>query len=61
MTRKTLAAPAALAVAMLVDPIMSSLESHGMAELYRAIENPLVVVLARSHDGCHRHRGLRSW
>jgi len=37
----------ALAVAMLVEPIRTSLESQGMAELYRTIENPLVVVLAR--------------
>ncbi|MDQ3543392.1 MAG: DNA polymerase I, partial [Actinomycetota bacterium] len=48
----------ALAVAMLVDPIMSSLESYGMAELYRTIENPLVVVLARmEHVGIAVDRG----
>ncbi len=37
----------ALAVAALVDPLMAGLEAQGMADLYRDIENPLVVVLAR--------------
>jgi DNA polymerase-1 len=37
----------ALAVAALVEPIQTSLDAQGMTELYRTIENPLVVVLAR--------------
>ncbi len=37
----------ALAVHALADPIVASLEAQGMAELYRTIENPLVVVLAK--------------
>ena len=41
------AARDAFAVAALVDPITSNLAEQGMAELYEAIENPLVVVLAR--------------
>ena len=41
------AARDALAVAALVDPITSNLAEQGMVELYEAIENPLVVVLAR--------------
>ncbi len=41
------AARDALAIAVLVEPITSSLAEQGMAELYETIENPLVVVLAR--------------
>ena len=37
----------ALAVHELARPLMASLEAQGMAELYRTIENPLVVVLAK--------------
>lgn len=37
----------ALAVAALVEPLWAGLEAQGMAALYRDIENPLVVVLAR--------------
>ena len=37
----------ALAVNALAGPIVASLEAQGMAELYRTIENPLVVVLAK--------------
>jgi DNA polymerase-1 len=37
----------ALAVHELAAPLMASLEAQGMAELYRTIENPLVVVLAK--------------
>ncbi len=37
----------ALAVNALGGPIVASLEAQGMAELYRTIENPLVVVLAK--------------
>ncbi len=37
----------ALAVHELGAPLMASLEAQGMAELYRTIENPLVVVLAK--------------
>ncbi len=37
----------ALAVHALAAPLMASLEAQGMAELYRTIENPLVVVLAK--------------
>ena len=37
----------ALAVHALAEPIVASLEAQGMAELYRTIENPLVVVLAK--------------
>ncbi len=37
----------ALAVNALAEPIVASLEAQGMAELYRTIENPLVVVLAK--------------
>jgi DNA polymerase-1 len=48
----------ALAVAMLAEPIRASLEAQGMAELYRTIENPLVVVLARmEHVGIAVDRG----
>jgi DNA polymerase-1 len=42
-----LAARDALAVAALAEPIVASLEAQGMAELYRTIENPLVLVLAK--------------
>ena len=43
---------------MLADPIRASLEAQGMAELYRTIENPLVVVLARmEHVGIAVDRG----
>jgi len=42
-----LAARDALAVNALAEPIVASLEAQGMAELYRAIENPLVLVLAK--------------
>lgn len=37
----------ALAVHHLVEPLTASLDAHGMSELYRGIENPLVRVLAR--------------
>ena len=37
----------ALAVHALAEPLMASLEAQGMLELYRTIENPLVVVLAK--------------
>ncbi len=37
----------ALAVHHLADPIMASLDAQGMAGLYREVENPLVVVLAK--------------
>ena len=42
-----LAARDALAVDALAEPIVASLEAQGMAELYRTIENPLVLVLAK--------------
>jgi DNA polymerase-1 len=42
-----LAARDALAVNALAEPIVASLEAQGMAELYRTIENPLVLVLAK--------------
>jgi len=42
-----LAARDALAVTALAEPIVASLEAQGMAELYRTIENPLVLVLAK--------------
>jgi len=42
-----LAARDALAVHALAEPIVASLEAQGMAELYRTIENPLVLVLAK--------------
>jgi len=42
-----LAARDALAVNALAEPIMASMEAQGMAELYRTIENPLVLVLAK--------------
>jgi DNA polymerase-1 len=42
-----LAARNALAVTALAEPIVASLEAQGMAELYRTIENPLVLVLAK--------------
>jgi DNA polymerase-1 len=41
------AARDALAVNALAEPIVASLEAQGMAELYRTIENPLVLVLAK--------------
>ena len=37
----------ALAVHALAEPIVASMEAQGMAELYRTIENPLVLVLAK--------------
>ncbi|MBV1893365.1 MAG: DNA polymerase I [Ilumatobacteraceae bacterium] len=37
----------ALAVHLLSEPIVASLEAQGMSELYRTIENPLVLVLAK--------------
>jgi DNA polymerase I len=37
----------ALAVNALAGPIVASMQAQGMAELYRTIENPLVLVLAR--------------
>jgi DNA polymerase-1 len=43
----TRAAADALAVHHLAEPIVSSLDKQGMAELYRTIENPLVRVLAK--------------
>ena len=42
-----LAARDALAVNALAEPIVASMEAQGMAELYRTIENPLVLVLAK--------------
>jgi DNA polymerase-1 len=42
-----LAARDALAVHALTEPIVASMEAQGMAELYRTIENPLVLVLAK--------------
>ena len=42
-----LAARDALAVTALAEPIVASMEAQGMAELYRTIENPLVLVLAK--------------
>ncbi|HYN34256.1 MAG TPA: DNA polymerase I [Ilumatobacteraceae bacterium] len=42
-----LAARDALAVNALGEPIVASMEAQGMAELYRTIENPLVLVLAK--------------
>jgi DNA polymerase-1 len=42
-----LAARDALAVEALADPIRAALEAQGMAELYRTVENPLVLVLAK--------------
>jgi DNA polymerase-1 len=42
-----LAARDALAVGALAEPIVASMEAQGMAELYRTIENPLVLVLAK--------------
>jgi DNA polymerase-1 len=42
-----LAARDALAVNALADPIVASLEAQGMVELYRTVENPLVLVLAK--------------
>jgi DNA polymerase-1 len=42
-----LAARDALAVNALADPIVASMEAQGMVELYRTIENPLVLVLAK--------------
>ena len=41
------AARDALAVNALAEPILASMQAQGMAELYRAIENPLVLVLAK--------------
>ncbi len=37
----------ALAVHHLAEPILASLDAQGMADLYRDIENPLVLVLAK--------------
>ena len=37
----------ALAVHALAEPIVASMQAQGMAELYRTIENPLVLVLAK--------------
>jgi DNA polymerase-1 len=42
-----LAARDALAVQALAEPIVASMQAQGMAELYRTIENPLVLVLAK--------------
>jgi DNA polymerase-1 len=42
-----LASRDALAVNALAEPIVASLDAQGMAELYRTIENPLVLVLAK--------------
>jgi DNA polymerase-1 len=42
-----LASRDALAITALAEPIVASLEAQGMAELYRTIENPLVLVLAK--------------
>jgi DNA polymerase I len=52
------AARGALAVEALAEPIASGLERTGMMELYRTIENPLVMVLARmEHVGIAVDRG----
>jgi DNA polymerase I len=40
----------ALAISRLADALQSSLEKQGMSDLYAAIENPLVRVLARMED-----------
>jgi DNA polymerase-1 len=37
----------ALAVHMLAEPIIASMDAQGMAELYATVENPLVLVLAK--------------
>jgi DNA polymerase-1 len=37
----------ALAVRMLAEPVIASMDAQGMAELYASIENPLVQVLAK--------------
>jgi DNA polymerase-1 len=42
-----LAARDALAVNALAEPIVASMQAQGMADLYRTIENPLVLVLAK--------------
>ncbi len=42
-----LAARDALAVNALAEPIVASMQAQGMAELYRTVENPLVLVLAK--------------
>jgi DNA polymerase-1 len=42
-----LAARDALAVHALAEPIVASMQAQGMEELYRTIENPLVLVLAK--------------
>ena len=42
-----LAARDALAVHHLTEPVLGSLAAQGMEELYRSIENPLVLVLAK--------------
>jgi len=42
-----LAARDALAVNALAEPIVASMDAQGMADLYRTIENPLVLVLAK--------------
>jgi len=47
MSDADLAGRDALAVHALAEPIVASMESQGMAELYRTIENPLVLVLAK--------------
>jgi DNA polymerase I len=47
VTAEQRAARDALAVAVLVEPISSSLAEQGMTALYETIENPLVAVLAR--------------
>ena len=47
MADADLAGRDALAVHALAEPIVASMEAQGMAELYRTIENPLVLVLAK--------------
>jgi DNA polymerase-1 len=47
MADADLAGRDALAVNALAEPIVASMEAQGMAELYRTIENPLVLVLAK--------------
>ncbi len=47
LTDAELAGRDALAVHHLAEPIVASLDAQGMAGLYRTVENPLVVVLAK--------------
>jgi len=47
MSDADLAGRDALAVHALAEPIVASMQAQGMSELYRTIENPLVLVLAK--------------